>query len=127
MKTPKNVQNLLKKIKQKDSDIAEFCISHAEKALQDNGYKDARLWATTILSALIGELKYVEDDVDLESLVLELDGIERNVAEALYDAYTHIADSAKNIRPKDVSDTIFYSVITALDSMDKKKYRNSYG
>ena len=126
-KTPSNVKSILKKLRKSDDDIAEFCINRATEAVKAGGYHDAKLWATNILSAIIGELKYVEDENDIHDLMVELDGIERDVIESIYESFTDMADNLADSDPADIKDTIVYSLSKKLDSMDRNKYLKAYG
>ena len=127
METPKKVQKILKKLKKTDAELAEQCISQATATLRENGYSDARLWATKLLYAMIGDLGYVESMADMDSLMLELEGMEQDVFSSVYDTFTDIYENVKDSEAEDVRDTLVYSLSKTLDSMDKEKYKRLYG
>jgi uncharacterized protein with von Willebrand factor type A (vWA) domain len=125
--TPKNIKNVLKKLKTTDNELAEFCINNTVEFLKSNGYDDAKLWASSILPVVIGELGAVEEPTDMETWLFELEGIEKDVVESVYDTFSYLTDALENLDPKDVRDTIVYAVSKTLESMEKIKYRKSYG
>ncbi|MFH1424092.1 MAG: hypothetical protein ABIG20_00240 [archaeon] len=124
--TPKNVKSILKKLKVSESEIADYCINHATEALQENGYKDARLWATNILSNAIGEFSSLSNYDDMEMWMDELEGLEREVVEAILETFEHLYESHPSSDPNDIKDTIVYAISKALDQEDKIKYSRSY-
>jgi len=127
MAIPKNVQTVLKKLNKSHAEVAQECISEVEKTLKGSGYSDARLWATTVLHALIGELGHVEDELDLEQIAMQLDGFERDAVEAFYEVFTDIQDELVDVNPGDIKDTLVYSILQTIDSQDKKRYQGLYG
>lgn len=124
---PKNVKNILKQLNLSESQLADYCINEATQALKSGGYKDARLWATNILQNAIGELSTIKGSDEMEEWMAEFDGIERDVVEAIYTTFNYLFDSLTNPDPRDIKDTIVYSVSKTLDHEDMVKYKKSYG
>jgi len=127
MTIPKNVETVLKKLKKSHAEVAQECISEVEKTLKSSGYSDARLWATTVLHTLIGELGTVEDELDLEQIAMQLDGFEKEAVEAFYEVFTNIQDELVDVNPEDIKDTLVYSILQTLNKEDKQKYKGLYG
>ena len=126
-KIPKNIQNILQKLKKNDRELGEFCLKNTVDALKANGYTDAHIWAPTILPNVLGELEYVESDIDLEEWILELEGMERDVVESIYDTFVYMKESLKGAKEKDIKEALVYSLSRTLESMDKEKYKRLYG
>lgn len=126
-KVPKNIQTILQKLKKNEHELGTFCIKNTVDALKANGYTDAHIWAPTILPNVLGELEYVENIGDMEEWILELDGMERDVVESIYDTLNYIKDNAKGAKQKDIKEALVYSLSKVLESMDKEKYKRLYG
>jgi len=127
METPKHIKSVLEKLKKSENELGEFCLEKAADALADNGYQDSKLWARNILSAMLGDLASVEDPVELEEMVLDSDGMERDVIEAFYDTFAYLEDELADTDPMAIRDTIVHTVTTAIDSKERDNYRRLYG
>ena len=126
-KIPKNVQRILHKLRKNEHQLGEFCLKNTVDALKANGYTDAHIWAPTILPNVLGELEYVESNMDLEEWILELEGMERDIVESVYDTLNYIKDNAKGAKDKDAKEALVYSLSRALEGIDKEKYKRLYG
>ena len=85
------------------------------------------MWAPTFLPNVLGELEYVESNMDLEEWILELEGMERDIVESVYDTLNYIKDNAKGAKDKDAKEALVYSLSRALEGIDKEKYKRLYG
>lgn len=126
-KTPKNIQKILQKLKKDEHQLGEFCLKNAVDALKANGYTDAHIWVPTILPNVLGEMEYVESNTDLEEWILELEGMERDVVESIYDTFTYLKENAKGAKEKDIKEALVYSLSRTLETADKEKYKRLYG
>lgn len=122
---PEHVNQILEKISKTENELGEYCINQVAKNLKQNGYKDARTWATTITSALLGDFKKFEGAGYFNSLTHELKGPEKNAAKAIHNILSNLENNLE-ADPEHVKDTLIYSVSKALDKMDKEKYRRIY-
>jgi hypothetical protein len=127
METPSNVREVLKRLGKKRIDVADYCINSATRALEENGYHDAKLWATSVLSSILGDLEFVEDPNDLQEWADELDGIERDVIESVYETFEYVSDEITDVGVLDIRDTLVHELSKKLDVMDREKYRRLYG
>ena len=126
-KIPKKVQEILKKLKKNERELGEFCIQNTIKALRANGYTDAHIWTAAILPSVLGELEYVEDIGDMEEWILELDGMERDVVESVYDTLNYMKEHLRGAKPKDIKEALVFSLSQVLENLDKEKYKRLYG
>ena len=126
-KIPKHIKNILQKLKKNEHEFGEFCLKNTVEALKANGYTDAHIWAPTILPGVLGEMEYVESDLDLEEWILELEGMERDVVESIYDTFLYMKENLKGSKEKDIKAALVYSLSKKLESMDKDKYKKLYG
>ena len=127
MKKIDRIQTVLKKLEKTESELGEYCIDKVTDALSANGYTDAQLWATNILSAMLGDLKMVGGAEDLQTWILDLDGPERDVVEAVYETLADIEDRLDETSPSDIKETIVQSVSKTLERQEKNKYKRLYG
>ena len=104
-----------------DSKHSQYCIDQAAEALEASGYTDARLWAGNILSAIVGNLGYVEDITDMAQMAMETEGLVREVLESLYETFEDLLEQTDS-NPKDVRDALVYAITSVLDESEKKKY-----
>lgn len=126
-KKSKHVKLVLEKLNKTENELGEHCIEQVAENLKSNGYKDAKLWATNIIASMLGDFKNFEGAGYLESLIYELEGPEKNAAEALQEVVSDLEASLADERPAHVKDTLVYSVGKALDKIDKEKYQRIYG
>ncbi len=126
-KIPINIKHVLQKLKKDERQLGEFCLNNTVDALKANGYTDAHIWAPTILPNVLGEMEYVESVTDLEEWILELEGMERDVVESVYDTFVYMRESLKGTKQKDIKEALVYSLSRTLESIDKEKYKRLYG
>ncbi len=126
-KVPKNIQTILRKLKKNPSEFGEFCLQNTVEALKANGYTDAHIWAPTILPGVLGEMEYVESYLELEEWILELEGMERDVVESIYDTFLYMKENVRGAKEKDIKEALVYSLSRTLESMDREKYKRLYG
>lgn len=124
---PKHVKLVLEKLRKTENELGEYCIEQVAENLRRNGYKDSKLWATTIISSMLGDIETFEGAGYLEALIYELEGPEKNAAEALYEIISEFEEALIDINPEHVKDALTYSIGKTIDRMDKKKYRRIYG
>ena len=127
MKKTDKIKKVLKKLNKTEEELGEYCIDKVADALKANGYSDAKLWATNILSAMLGDLKMVEGSEDIQDWALDLDGPERDAVEAIYETFTNLEDALQEINPKDIKEAIVQSVSKTIEIIDKNKYKKLYG
>ncbi len=123
----KRIQKVFKELKKNEEELGEFCINKVADALKENGYNDAKLWATNILAAMAGDFDTIEESSDLEDWLIELEGPERSAVEAMYEVLSDLEDSVRDAHPEDVKDALIYSILKTIDNIEKNKYKRLYG
>ena len=123
----KRIEKVFEELKKNENELGEFCINKVADALQENGYSDAKLWATNILAAMVGDFDAIDESSDLEDWLVELEGPERSAVEAMYEVLSDLEDSVRNAHPEDVKDALVYSILKTIDNIEKSKYKRLYG
>lgn len=124
---PSNVRKVLSKLKKRELELGEFCLDKIYKNLNEGGYADATALAPSILPAILNEIGYSENPNDIEDFLLNLDGIEKSIAESVYTQLNFLKKNVKGAKHKDICDTLVYSIGKVLETKDKEKYKRLYG
>ncbi len=124
---PLHVHKVLSKLGKSDTELGQFFLKKIVKFLDENGYTDASVWAPSVLPLILNEIGYTENIGEIEDFLLNLDGMEKSIAEAIFNHMNYLKKNVKGAKHKEIRDTLVYSLEKTLESMDKEKYKKLYG
>ena len=123
--TPLHITKILSKLGKSDVQLGEFFLNKIYSDLDKNGYADASAWAPAVLPSILNEIGNSENTNDAEDFLLNLEGTEKSIAEAVYDNFTFLRKNVKNAKYKEIRDTLVYSLGKKLPEKHLKFIRAS--